>query len=202
MAYADPTITKDDPRRQPAKSAGFAKIYGAGIETFAATAGIPLDEARHFMELYNEAFPGVDPFMGKVQAIARNRLRDEGAAWVKTPAGRRQVADPSKIYTAVNYLIQGTAADVLKQTIVRLDAAGLGEFMVVPVHDEVVFDVPLDQLEEVRRIAGEIMPVPAEQYGVPLTVGEDVVYRWGDKYSKRGETHDDPVELADLGVEL
>ena len=201
MAYNDPTITSKDWRRQPAKSAGFAKIYGAGIKTFAATAGIPLDEASKFMELYDEAFPGVDPFMGKVQAIARQRLKEEGAAWVKTPAGRRQVADPDKIYAAVNYLIQGTAADVMKQTLVRLDAAGLGDYMILPVHDEVVFDVPNEDLDEVRRVAMEVMPVPAEQYGVPLTVGEDVVARWGDKYRQPGEIQQDsPLELKDMGA--
>lgn len=200
MAYGDRTITKDDPRRQPAKSAGFAKIYGAGIETFAATAGIPVEEAQHFMALYDEAFPGVNPFMGRVQAVARNRHRDEGAAWVRTQAGRRQVADPGKLYTAVNYLIQGTAADVLKEALVRMDAAGLGEYMILPVHDEVVFDVPREDLEDVRQTVSRLMPVPAEVYGVPLTVGEDVVDRWGDKYRKEGPV-DSPLELADLGVE-
>ena len=191
MVYGDPTITSDDPRRQPAKSSGFAKVYGAGIETFANTAGIPLDEARHFMELYSEAFPGVDPFLGKVQAIARQRLQSDGAGWVKTPAGRRQVANPDKVYTATNYLIQGTAADVLKQTIVRLYNAGLEEFMVVPVHDELVFDVPRDQMQDVVETCRQLMPVPAEEFGVPLTVGEDIVDRWGDKYRKNGETYRD-----------
>jgi DNA polymerase-1 len=199
MVYGDPTITKDDPRRQPAKSSGFAKVYGAGLRQFAATAGIPEDEAAIFMKLYSEAFPGVDPFIGKVQATGRQRLRDDGEAWVRTPAGRRQVAEPSKPYTLVNYLIQGTAADVLKQTAVRLHAAGLGEYMVLPVHDEIVFDVPEADVGDVLRSIEQIMPVGEEHFGVPLTVGTEVVSRWGDKYRKM--KRDDPVELTDVGVE-
>lgn len=194
LVYGDPSINKDDPRRQPAKSAAFAKIYGAGVEQFAATAKITVDAARHFLDLYAKAFPGVDPFMGRVQAVGRQRLRDGGEAWVKTSGGRRQVASPDKLYTLTNYLIQGTAADVLKEQTVRLDLAGLGEYMVLPVHDELVFDVPAHLEEEVVRTVRELMPVDEERFGVPLTVGIDVVYeRWGDKYAKRAV--DEPLEV-------
>lgn len=203
MVYGDPTIDKKDPRRQPAKSSGFAKVYGAGLEQFAATAGIPVDEARRFMELYSQAFPGVDPFLGQVQAVGRRRLQTDGEAWVKTAGGRRQVASPDKLYTLTNYLIQGTAADVLKQALVRLDQAGLAEYAILPVHDEIVFDVPVDLADEVAREAAAIMEVPAEVYGVPLTVGVDTYSRWGSKYRPAGEAfvEDDPLELEDLGLE-
>lgn len=195
LVYGDPTITKDDWRRQPAKSAGFAKVYGAGVEQFSATAGVTVEEGRRFLELYAQAFPGVDPFMGRVQATGRQRLRDTGEGWVKTAAGRRQVASPDKLYTLTNYLIQGTAADVLKRQMVRLDQAGLGDYMILPVHDELVFDVPEAEVEEAVRVIGELMPVPEEVYGVPLTVGIDVYDRWGEKYSLKGQAKDDPLEV-------
>lgn len=196
MVYGDPTITKDDPRRQPAKSAGFAKIYGAGVEQFSATAGVPVEEGRRFLDLYAQAFPGVDPFMGRVQAVGRQRLRDTGEPWVRTPAGRRQVAEPDKLYTLTNYLIQGTAADVLKRQMVELDLAGLGPYMILPVHDELVFDVPVDEADEVQEVVRRMMPVHEDVYGVPLTIGVDVYdERWGQKYRKQGVVIDDPLEV-------
>lgn len=194
LVYGDPSITKDDPRRQPAKSAGFSKIYGAGLDQFAATAGVTVDEARHFLALYAEAFPGVDPFMGKVQSIGRQRLRDTGEAWVKTDGGRRQVANPDKLYTLTNYLIQGTAADVLKEQTVRLAKAGLDQYMILPVHDELVFDVPTDVMPDLIAEVRRTMPVPEERFGVPLTVGIDVLDRWGQKYREHA-TVDDLLEF-------
>lgn len=137
--------------------------------------------------------------------MGRQRLQAEGEAWVKTAGGRRQVASPDKLYTLTNYLIQGTAADVLKQALVRLDQAGLAEYAILPVHDEIVFDVPLELADEVAREAAALMEVPAEVYGVPLTVGIDTYTRWGSKYRPAGEEHvvveDDPLELDELGLE-
>ena len=198
LVYGDPSIMKDDPRRQPAKSSGFAKVYGAGLDQFAATAGIPVEEARRFLELYDATFTGVDPFIGRVVATGRKRLHSDGEAWVKTWGGRRQVAAAGKLYTLVNYLIQGTAADVLKERMVYLDNAGIGDYMTLPVHDEIVFDVPKEDVEEVKLIIQEVMPVPAEVFGVPLTVGIDVVNRWGDKYRKTAV--DEPLEIDEDGV--
>ena len=193
LVYNDPTITPDDWRRQPAKSSGFAKVYGAGVETFSATAGISVEDGAEFMRLYSLAFPGVDPWIGQVQAVGRTRLRDSGEAWVKTAGGRRQVADPDVIYALTNYLIQGTAADVLKERMVLLDLAGVGDYMVLPVHDEIVFDVPTADVEDVKRIVAEVMPVEASQFGVPLTVSIGSFARWGSKYSKANV--DDPLEI-------
>lgn len=197
LAYADNTITRDDRRRQTAKSSGYAKIYGAGIETFAATAGVPVEEARDFMNRYSEAFPGVDPFMGRVTAIGRQRLQQDGEAWVSTWLGRRQVSEPDKIYKLVNYLIQGTAADVLKRQTVALSEAGLEEFMVLPVHDELVFDVPDAEVDAAGRVIDEVMPIPEEVFGVPLTVGAAAVDRWGDKYREDVEDLIDPKDTED-----
>jgi DNA polymerase-1 len=201
LIYSDSTIQKDDPRRQIAKSSGYAKIYGAGIEQFAATAGVLVSEARDFLRLYDETFPGVPNWIGHVQAVGRNRLKDEGEAWVKTAGGRRQVAYPDKLYTLTNYLIQGTAADVLKEQVIQLDAAGLGAYMILPVHDEIVFDVPEADVADVLHTIDEVMPVPAEKFGVPLTVGTGVYDRWGGKYRKQGIMVDDALELKDITEE-
>lgn len=179
--YGDASIAKKDPRRQTAKNAGFAKIYGAGVEKFAKTAGIPLAEATAFLSAYDTMFPGVRTFQTYVEQIAAQRQREDGVAWVKSPIGRRHVADEWKNYTLVNYLIQGTAGDVLKQMLVDLDLVGLGEMLVVPVHDEVILNVPKPDVPEVAELVRRTMT--RTEWAVPLTAGvEGPFERWGVKY--------------------
>lgn len=182
LVYRDDSLEKDDPRRQVAKNSNFAKIYGAGIATFAATAGISIAEAERFLAGYDAAFPGVRRFQMEVDRTARSRAVD-GATWVTTPIGRKQRCDLDSTYKLTNYLIQGTAADVLKQKMLELDAAGVGEFMILPVHDEIVFDVPNDVLDDVVRVIEDIMP-DTTQFSVPLSVEASVTDdRWGVKYA-------------------
>jgi DNA polymerase-1 len=82
----------------------------------------------------------------------------------------------------VNYLIQGSAADIFKQTVVDLDRAGLAEHLILPVHDEAVFDVPEGEVEEVARAVVEVFEAD-RGWTVPLTAGSDILDRWGDKYA-------------------
>jgi DNA polymerase I len=62
--------------------------------------------------------------------------------------GRRLPAESDKLYALTNYCIQGCAADIFKQTLVQLDRAGLADRMVLPVHDEAVFDVPAEEADD------------------------------------------------------
>lgn len=168
------------PKRQYAttKNANFAKIYGAGIGTFAKTAGISEADATAFMTEYDKRLPGVSSFMNEVIRTGRNR----DVPFVNTHYGRRLECAPRKEYKLVNYLIQGTAADVLKSAIVRCDAAGLLGTMVLPVHDEFVMDVPLEDVEELKHdlVAGM---TDTTRFLTPLTVDAEVHGRWGDKYA-------------------
>lgn len=168
-------------QRQIAKSANFSKIYGAGVHKFALTTGVDVEVARAFLERYDAMFPGVRRFQQQVEQTVNQRMRDEGRAYVRSPIGRMHPSDGDAHYKLVNYLIQGTAADVLKLKLAELDLAGLGEYMILPVHDEVVFDVPLDVADEVERTINEVMH-EGSMFSVPLTVGIDRVQRWGDKY--------------------
>lgn len=180
--YGDPTLSKKDPRRQTAKNAGFAKIYGAGVEKFAITAGVSVDEARAFLAGYDQMFPGVSTWSRKVEEVARQRLHDTGDAYVRAPSGRLHFAEESyKLYTLVNYLIQGTAADVLKQQLVQLDRMGLADWAILPIHDEVIFDIPEDAVED--AIPDIVNAMTIHDFTVPITVGpEGPLDRWGDKY--------------------
>ena len=104
--------------------------------------------------------------------------------FVTTNFGRDLRLDPDKLYTAANYAIQGHAAELLKQAIVNCDMAGLGDFLTLPIHDELVFDVPKseDPLEVFAQIR-ECMEVTKEMgYRVPLPVQpEGPMDRWDSK---------------------
>jgi DNA polymerase-1 len=186
MVYGVPyeSITKDDPRRQITKNTQYGKIYGAGVAKIAETAGVPEHEAAAFVKGYEQTFPGVPGFQRQVEAIARKRLADTGRAFVTTWGGRVSPAHPDQLYALVNYLIQGTCADLFKQKIVDLDAAGLGDDILLPVHDELLFDFPAEEAEERGRVAASIME-ETEAFLVPFTVEPSKpLDRWGTKYRK------------------
>lgn len=180
--FNDPTIEKRDPRRQTTKNAGYAKIYGAGVPKFALTAGITVEEAAAFMHRLDQLYPGMNRLSQQIQDVARSRYESEQVAYVRSPlTGRRFPCDrPDKIYALTNYLIQGTAAEVLKMKDLELVRAGLGDYLVLNVHDEVICDVPDEHLEDATRVISEVMN-DYQLFTVPLTASVDVAERWGGK---------------------
>lgn len=186
--FGDPTIQKKDPRRQITKNGGYATIYGAGVAKFAKTAGISMSESEAFFDRWNGMYPGVKAFQQLISQTAVRRREAEGTPWVRSPlSGRRHIADPGKEYALVNFLIQGTGAEVLKIKLIEADAAGLGDFMVVPVHDEIVCDVPPSDIEEVVYTLKKVMN--DDEMFAPVPVSASVSYgdRWGEKIPWPGE---------------
>jgi DNA polymerase-1 len=76
--------------------------------------------------------------------------------------------------------VQGAAAELLKMKLVELDHAGFGPYLVLPVHDEIIFDVPTDQLRELAGSACSIMS-DDRLISVPITVAPSVGQSWGEK---------------------
>jgi DNA polymerase-1 len=177
--YSDPDFQKSDPRRQTAKNASYAKVYGAGIEQFASTAKIDLASASEFMQTFDELFKDVPRFIRRVEALARQRYNSGGVAYVRSPmTGRRHTVDHWKIYPIVNYLIQGLAGEILKLKIVQAANAGLDKYMLFPVHDEIDFDVPNEDLSYVLAIIKEIMNDDG-LLSVPITWTCNIGNNWG-----------------------
>jgi DNA polymerase-1 len=177
------------PLRKRVKGVGFAKVYGTGLATFAATAGLSLDEAQSVLDAYDAAFPGVRAFQHTVTGTLWQRQRDNGDPFLVTAYGRKEPCDPHVAYKGVNYLIQGSAADVLKDRLVALSKTWVGQHMLMPIHDEILFSVPDDALHEALAVIKEVMPV-RDRFQVPLTVEAKHVKRWGDKYREDGETYE------------
>lgn len=168
-------------QRQTAKNAVYAIIYGAGIERFSATAGIDVSSGADFMRRFDNLFPGIERWKRNLADELSANSDVDGWTHTETQLGRIQRAETSKSYVLVNYLVQGTGADILKLKIAELANAGLDEYMVLPIHDEILFDAPADIAEDVLKKASQIM-THSEPGKITLTVDGAVLDSWGDKY--------------------
>lgn len=180
--YADPTMERSDKRRGLIKGTVYGRLYGAGVAKQAITAGVAEPQMRSVSDAFDLRFPGMSYFQKQVEDAGMRRLRAEGQGYVYTWTGRRLPCDEDRVYTLVNYLIQGGAAEVFKSNLVKLDQADLTELLIVPVHDEIVLNAPRKDAEEIKRIVKQCMTT-TEGWAVPLTAGIDgPLETWGDKY--------------------
>lgn len=170
-------VTKHE--RQITKNTQYGLIYGAGPAKLAQTAGVPEQEARDFLGVYHDTFPGVKGFMETVVNTGRVRASTEGNGYITTTGGRRVPTEPDNEYKLVNYLIQGSCADIFKAAVLQVDHAGLGEYLLLPVHDELLFDVPEEEFDDIRVAVEGCMA--NSDFPVKLTVhASEPLSRWGD----------------------
>ena len=182
QVYQDETLTKEDSRRKLIKGVVYGKLYGAGVDKMALTAGVPTTVMREVVEAFDSNYPGVRGLQKGIEQAGMARLQEEGQGYVNTRTGRRLPCDEDRVYSLTNYLIQATAAEVFKQNLIKLDQADLTELLIVPVHDEIVLQAPKEDAEEIMRIVGECMTT-TEGWDVPLTAGVDGPFEnWGSKY--------------------
>ena len=180
--YQDPTLTKEDPRRKLIKGVVYGKLYGAGVDKMALTAGVTTEVMRGVVDGFDRSYPGVKELQRNIEDAGMRRLRSEGQGYVMTKTGRRLPCDDDRVYSLTNYLIQASAAEVFKQNLVKLDQADLTEYLIVPVHDEIVLQAPKDEAEEVMAVVQECMTT-RDGWAVPLTAGvEGGFANWGEKY--------------------
>lgn len=180
--YQEPGFVKSDKRRTLIKNVCYGLAYGAGVTKMAQSAGVPESQMRPVADGLISKYPGIKRFMRGAESEGAMRERMEGQGYVLTPLGRRLPCDEGKSYTLTNYKIQSTAADILKQALVRLDSSEYGEYMILPVHDEVVFDLPRNMVDRGLIEIPEIMQDLT--YAVPLLAeAEGGFERWGDKYA-------------------
>lgn len=181
--FNDPSILKKDPRRQRLKNWYYSQSYGAGDEKQAATAGLNLEEFHEFIEKFNNLYPGVDRFMNAVIQKGRQRAKEENVPpYVKTLLTRRHLPADSvdKAYTLVNFLIQGSQAEILKTKLVELDKEGFSDMLLMNVHDEIIFNIPDEDVENVSKEVVEIMS-DDKLFEVPITCEATASWCWGLK---------------------
>jgi DNA polymerase-1 len=182
QVYQEPDMQKSDKRRNLIKGVVYGRLYGAGVAKQALTAGVPEPQMRSVSDSFDANYPGMMLFQKKIENIGMTRLRNEGQGYVNTWTGRRIPCDEERVYTLVNYLIQGGAAEVFKSNLVKLDQADLTEHLIVPVHDEIVLQAPREDAEEIKQIVKKCMTT-TEGWAVPLTADVDgPMENWGEKY--------------------
>jgi DNA polymerase-1 len=181
-----PLMVTPDHRRQ-AKVVNFGIVYGLSPFGLSQNLGIEPAEAKQFIANYFEKYKGVRAFIDKTLEEARRDLK------VKTLHGRiRPIPDiNSKNFTqrgfaertAVNTPLQGTAADLIKIAMIRIDAAlqerNLKSRMTLQVHDELVFEVPEEEVDTMQSLVREQME-KAHALAVPLLVEMGIGRNWRD----------------------
>ncbi|MGB8915385.1 MAG: DNA polymerase I, partial [Candidatus Sulfotelmatobacter sp.] len=181
-----PLMVTPDHRRQ-AKVVNFGIVYGLSPFGLSQQLGIEPAEAKLFIANYFEKYKGVRAFIDKTLEEARRDLK------VKTLHGRiRPIPDINSKNanqrgfaerTAVNTPLQGTAADLIKVAMIRIDAAlqerGLKSRMTLQVHDELVFEVPEEEVDTMQSLVREQME-KVHALAVPLLVEMGVGSNWRD----------------------
>lgn len=180
--YQEPNLTRSDKRRNLIKGMVYGRLYGAGVAKQALTAGVAEHQMKSVSDAFDHRYPGMIRFQKEIENIGARRTKEEGQGYVYTWTGRKIPCDDNRVYTLINYLIQGGAAEVFKSNLVKLDQADLTEHLIVPVHDEIVLQAPREDAKEVMETVKKCMTT-TEGWDVPLTAGIDgPLETWGQKY--------------------
>jgi len=162
--------------RKLSKGIGFGKVYGGGKATLSRQTGAPIDAVAHAIAEYDRVFPEIKRYSQRLQSRAQYGKKE-----VVTVSGRHLPLDRDRLYSATNYVIQSTARDVLAQAVVDVFDAGLGDHLLLPVHDELVAQAPEKDAQEFAHELGRIMSV--DFYGVRLSSSGSVEGKnWGSAY--------------------
>ena len=191
--FGVPLDAMDAETRRRAKAINFGIIYGISGFGLARQLGIRRGEAQDYISAYFDNFPGIKGYMERI----KNEVREDG--FVETMFGRRiyiggisssnQAARSFAERQAINAPIQGTAADIIKRAMVRLplalNDAGVKADMLLQVHDELIFEVPDDQVDAALPIITRVMEGaghPVLDLAVPLVAEAGVAESWADAH--------------------
>jgi len=173
--------------RRIAKVLNFGVIYGLSPHGIAQQTEFSREEGAKFIESYFAKYPGIQEYIERTKASTRQ------VQYVQTLLGRRRPAPEINAANfnvrgaaermAINMPIQGTAADIMKLAMIRvhrrLEQEKLQTRMLLQVHDELVFEVPKEELEALKELVFDEMPA-AMDLDVTLKVDAKWAYTWGD----------------------
>ena len=176
----------DAEMRRIAKILNFGVVYGISPYGISQRAALSVEEGKSFIDTYFGSYPGIRDYIDDIKAKAKSQ------GYIETLMGRKRYVPeinsgnfPSRSSAervAINTPIQGTAADVIKLAMIklqsRMDEMGLRSLMIVQVHDELIFEVPSEEMEDMQAIVLDIMP-RAMELAVPLEVDLKSGQNWG-----------------------
>jgi DNA polymerase I len=188
-----PLVHMDPMVRRRAKAINFGIVYGISAFGLANQLGISREEAGAYIKSYFERFPGIRDYMEETKRLCREQ------GFVKTlfgrvchyPAIRSQNASERAGVErqAINAPIQGTAADIIRRAMIRMEeavnTAGLRTAMLLQVHDELVFESPQDEAEQAVPVIRRVMEnaaLPAITFSVPLLVEARAARNWEEAH--------------------
>ena len=181
-------VTSEQRRR--AKAVNFGLIYGMSAFGLAKQLGVGREEAQHYITRYFERYPGVLEYMERTRAQARDQGYVETLFGrrlylpeIKSPNGMRQKAAER---TAINAPMQGTAADIIKKAMINIhhwqnQTPNPGAKMIMQVHDELVFEIKEEALDQSRDQIRQFME-HVVQLAVPLNVSIGVGPNWDEAH--------------------
>jgi len=173
--------------RRLAKTVNFGVIYGMSEFGLEQATELSREEAAKFIHAYFEKYPGVRQYLDRT----KEQARDQG--YVQTLLGRKriipEIKSPNRILReaaermAINMPVQGTSADIIKKAMVDIYRVmvdrNLKSRMLLQVHDELVFEVPENEVETMRRLVPDLM-VNAIKLSIPLKVDVKTGRNWGE----------------------
>jgi DNA polymerase I len=179
--------------RRRAKAINFGIIYGISAFGLANQLGIPREEAAAYIKKYFERFPGIRAYMDETRESCRRN------GYVTTLFGRKchypdiVNSNPSirafNERAAINARLQGTAADIIRRAMIRMEAAlakaKLSAQMLLQVHDELVFEVPEEEVARTLPVIKQVMqdaPLPAVALSLPLSVDARAADNWDEAH--------------------
>ncbi|SLN52292.1 DNA polymerase I [Aquimixticola soesokkakensis] len=185
-----PLENMDPMVRRQAKAINFGVIYGISGFGLARNLRIPRAEAQGFIDRYFERFPGIKAYMDTTIAFAKEHERVETLFGRKIHTPEINAKGPTAGFAkraAINAPIQGTAADIIRRAMVRMDSAiaQLDAKMLLQVHDELIFEVAEDQCDALIKIAREVMETaasPAVHLDVPIEVDGGIGDSWAQAH--------------------
>jgi DNA polymerase-1 len=177
--------------RRSAKAINFGIIYGQSPFGLAKALNISKGDAAKFIEAYFAQYPGVDEFMrktlmecrrmGYVSTISGRRRPVQGVRDLAKLRDPRQRTLPERI--AINTVIQGSAADIIKRAMInvyrRLEREGLQSKMLLQIHDELVFEFPLEERDALAQLVVDEMAGAAD-LAVPLKIDVKTGKNWAE----------------------
>lgn len=139
-------------QRSIGKGVGFGKVFGGGAATLSRQTGAPIDQVKYAIKQYEEAY-------FELPAYAKSLQREQrmNGGFIINYHGRYLPLDVGREYAAVNYSVQSIARDLLAQALIDMAKAGLDDYLLLPVHDEILFQAPVDIAHEVAHTVGEVM---------------------------------------------
>jgi DNA polymerase I len=187
--WEKPLDAVTDNERRNAKAINFGLIYGMSAFGLAKQLGVPRGEAQDYINRYFERYPGVREYMDSTRAKAAEQ------GFVETLFGRRlylpEISSRNAAMrqaaerTAINAPMQGTAADIIKRAMIRVDQwltdSGIDALMIMQVHDELVFEVDEKQVDTLIREATTLMSGAAD-LKVPLVVDAGIGDNWDEAH--------------------